>query len=216
MEIGKLIKKLTAIEGVDADLIDDVVNAVNAEKNKGVKDYKKKDAEVVKYKIRESQLLEKLGIDRDTDDDSFDFDEALNSLKTKANTADEKSQKASKLETRVETLLGELEAERSIAKEAKLVADKEQLTNALNKEFSGKIYGETGQIKAMILSGEAKIEDGNITLNGKPLSEGASDFLASNEDIAIPTQTPGGGSTKGNDDVIAGGSTTDVLDSLGF
>ncbi len=195
------LKAMLSGETLDVDgIVEAYVGAVEEEKQKGIKFYKDKDNEVLKYKslVKEQEA------------------------KSTTSTTDAQLQ-INTLTEKVEGLMASLTSER----EAKSAIEKKAKTKTLEAELIGKIgdkfYGSQYMIKDLINSGTVDINDEGTPYfkdgdNVVTLDKGIELLKERNKDMLKITQVSGSGDAGGKTDStkLMDKPTDQVLKELGL
>ena len=164
---------------------DTVANLVNAEKQKGISEYKKKDSEVMKYKA----LVKDLGYDSEQ---YSNVDEFKQSTKTKLDTAEKSSLTLKMLNEQLTDLKSQLTNEVNSRVEKETKFKHEKIRNVLNQEIGNKLYGSKYLIDNIISSNQLDLNDDSIvSKDGKDLNTFITNILEENKDSLRVEQTKG-------------------------
>jgi len=164
------------------DLKEAIVGLINAEKEKGITSYRKKDGELLAVK----NALKSKGYDPE----SGKLDEWLESKIKSEDKVRESSITISQLEDRLTNVTSQWENDKKAAKESKIQAE---LTSKIGNMF----YGSNYMIKTWINEGKVDIVDGNIMYDGKPFDSALETIKADHKDSVRVSQAPGSGDTGG-------------------
>jgi hypothetical protein len=178
MTLEELVAKL---EG--DDLKEAVVGLVNAEKEKGITSYRKKDGELLNFKT----TLKSKGYDPET----MKLDEWLSGFSKTEEKVRESSVTIAQLEDKLNTVQGQWESERTAAKQSKIQAE---LTSAIGNTF----YGADYMIKAWIAEGKVDLVEGKVLYDGKTFNDALPTIKEENKGSLRVTQVPGSGDSGGS------------------
>jgi len=187
-----------------SELMSFYVQAVEAEKNRGIEESRKANAEAQglrKFKI----ASEKLGYQKDQDVDAF-FD-SLKVATTKAGEADQTKMtleqvtaELNKLKTDFGKTTTELGLEKQRAEALKLESTRKTLKAKLVSALNDKVYGPDFVVDSLINAGQVALGDNETVefVEGDKrigFDEGLQRLLSSRTDIVKNAQRPGAGST---------------------
>lgn len=169
-----------------------IVNAINAEKEKGISEYRKKDTEVLKYK----GLVKELGYDPEK------FESVDSFIESKKKTVSESNLTIAQLNDKLNSYMTELETERETSRQIQ----KKAKENKLNADLTGKIgnmfYGAEFMIKTLITDGVADIQDDKTVIKDGDrvlsLDEGINLLKDKYKDSLKTSQVAGSGDSGGS------------------
>lgn len=194
MSIEKIMEQLNKIQfdGKDS-IIDEIVGAIEAEKQKGIESYRRKDQEVLKYK----NTLKELGWDSEKYSDVTDF---ISNIKKKDEVVSKKDLTISELNNKIVDLESKWTAEREIAKQTAEKANRNKMLAELTTAMGDKLRGSKYIIESLINNGRVTIvedkvafKDGDSTLD---FNSGINKVLDENKDLLIVNQKTGSESKK--------------------
>lgn len=195
MTIEELKKMLESAEGLaeKESIIEGILELVNAEKEKGVSSYKKKDQETLKLK----NAIKELGFNPDEDGDIDNFIQKQKSKKTETESVKlSNAQLAEKLANIEE----QMNAERSRAANMQKKAEREKINSKLTSTIGEKIFGSKYVIESLINNGKVKVIDDDVVfVNGDdvvPFDTGIRNVLEENKDMLKLSQKSGSQSVK--------------------
>ncbi len=175
----------TDLETVKPELIEDIMELIQIERDKGITEKSKVNREAEnlrKYK----KAVEALGYTKETDLDMFTAE--LISKKTPVDKTDSLTIKA--MNDKIKNMEAELNNERNAVKVSKL---SEKLNNAL----SDKLYGHQYVVKNLINEGQVDLVNGEVVFKNNDeiidFKTGIENFIQNNKDMLKTVQTPGTG-----------------------
>jgi len=184
--------------GADADVVKE---ALEAEKQHGIEESRKKGQDVKKFMTqanRYKDLLKTIELDPDAEDIQDQLVTKVSSGKAKTSELDKQ---LSEMQKQIKSLKQVAEDNAKIAQEKTQRYQRAKLTEVLKSQIGDKIYAADQVIKNMILEGTVKLADDDETVSyvqdGEEvnLKKGLDSFLKANPSIVKNTQTPGSGSS---------------------
>jgi phosphoglucomutase len=152
-----------------------ITKAIEAEKNKGIESYRKKDSEVLKYK----SIVKELGYDPEKFDSVDKFKE---SIKQTVNLASDSELRYKVLEEKLNGITKQYEDEKNIRQAAEKKVKQETIKNKLSAELDD-IYGSQYIVENILLKDELDIVGEEIvTKDGKSFSDFVNTVLELNKD----------------------------------
>ena len=191
MNFEELKALLTAPEGLDNDkILEGVQGLINAEKQKGITEYQKKDGELLKLK----NFIKESGFDSDR---HGTLKEYIKSISTKAANSDNDKVTINSLTEKLNELTETFATSQRVQKEATEKANTESLRSVLTSELGSKVFGAGFIIDNLLRKGDVKKVDGKdiFSVDGVDLDlkTGINKFLENNRDIVRSTPTDGRG-----------------------
>lgn len=165
---------------IDEDKREEAATVINsmieAEKEKGITTYRKKNKESIKYK----NIIRDLGYNPD---DYSSYDEFKETVLDKMNKAETSMTEIEKLNQKIATLTEAYEEERKIRTQKEQESQKIKIQNKLKEALSPKLYGADYLIENLLNKGEFVIEDDNIvSKDGLPFDAKIEKIIESNKD----------------------------------
>lgn len=148
MDLEELLSKIESEETKEA-----VVSAVEAEKQKGIESYNKKDRETLKFK----NALKELGYDSTKHGDIESFVQSTKTLNQKASSSEVT---IAELQERLATVEGNLEAERQLLQQKEAEAKVSKIKAELTTKIGDMFYGSKYLIES--LSSQCEVVDGKV------------------------------------------------------
>ena len=173
MTLEELMAKLESDEIKEA-----VTSLINAEKERGLTSYRKKDQELLGLKTS----LKSKGFDPE----KGNLQEWLDGKIAAETRVQESSLTIAQLNDRLSEVQGQWENEKKTAKNSKIQAE---LTSKIGSMF----YGSDYMIKSWLSDGKLDLVDGNITYDGKPFDSALETIKSENKGSIKVTQVPGSG-----------------------
>lgn len=136
----------------DESIKEAVVSLINAEKERGIEAYRKKDKESMEWKNHAKDL----GWDNTKYDN---IDDWKNSLKTKDKKVSESNLTIAQLNDKLNTYMAELESERESSRQIQKKAKENKLQADLTSKIGNVFYGSDFMVKTLISEGIADIQD---------------------------------------------------------
>lgn len=186
----------TQLEGANkADLYESIVNAIEGEKQRGISEVNKRNAENAKLR-KFKQSMEALGYDGEADLD--EFTSSLVDLRSQVNDKGNNSLTLKSLNSQIAKLTKDLETEKSLRLTAENKSKVEKINSQLLSTLQNKVYGADLLVKSLVaenkvdlLDNQVVFKDGDSVVN---MDEGIKNLLETRKDIVRNTQSPGSNS----------------------
>lgn len=200
LDLAKLKAALKDAEGSE-EIIENVLSAVEEEKERGIELKRKSDREAKGLRAYK-KALETIGFkpdEHDLDDFLTDLTEAKERLSSGDVTDKSELTKVMKSLEKLQKQFDEKDAE---ARELRDKGRKATIRSKLQSAIGDKIYGPTYVINDLITNGKVGLNESDevVWIDGDDevgFDEGLKSFMTTNADIVKNTQRPGGGSAGG-------------------
>jgi hypothetical protein len=213
MEIDELLVMINeSLEAEKAEsLKEGVISLLNAEKERGIQTYTKKDKEAMKLK----EVLRSLGYDKDQYDTYDDFVSKKREGESKKYETD---LTLSSLNEKINALNSQLNAERAEKEAISRKIKTEKARSILSSELSDKVYGAKYLIESLISNNDFDIDGDNVyTKIGdekKHITKLIEEVLDQNKDILKINQRPGAEAKPSGDNVSQHALTLEKINKM--
>jgi len=174
----------------DESLMEDIVNLIEAERNKGVELHRKQNSENQNLRKFKS-ALEALGYE---DGDIDEFTSKMVQLKTKATSSGD-SLTLKSLNDQIKSLTKTIEEERGLRKNIEKSSQEKTIAAKLTHALSDKVYGADLLIKSLILDGKVGLDGDEVIFKDNetilPFTDGINKLLETRKDIVKTNQRSG-------------------------
>jgi small-conductance mechanosensitive channel len=175
----------------DESLMEDIVNLIETERNKGIELHRKQNnenANLRKYK----KALEVLGYE---DGDIDEFTSSMIDLKTRSTTNHSDSLTLKSLNDQIKTLTKTIDDERGLRKGIEKQAQDRTIAAKLTQALSDKVYGADLLVRSLIQDGKVGLDGDEVIFRDNetvlPFNDGLNKLLETRKDIVKTNQKTG-------------------------